>query len=93
MNTLYQRLGEPTDPAQAGPLMAADALIAALLDTIPTQARIMALQSEDLAADIAESNNVAGKHPDVVERLTALVKEFESSVEAGKMPPKRRLPL
>ena len=47
----------------------------------------------NLAADVAESDNVAARHPDVVERLTALVKEFESSVEAGKMPRKRRLPL
>jgi arylsulfatase A-like enzyme len=47
----------------------------------------------NLAADPAESKNVAGGHPDIVERLSTLVDEFQATVEAGKMPPKRRLPL
>lgn len=47
----------------------------------------------NLAADLAESNNVAAEHPDVVKRLSALIDEFQATVEAGKMPPKRRFPL
>jgi arylsulfatase A-like enzyme len=47
----------------------------------------------DLAEDLGEARDVAAGHPAVVKRLAALVQEFQESVEAGKLPPKRRFPL
>ena len=36
----------------------------------------------DLAADIGEKSNVAAEHPDVVQRLTALLKTFDEQLKA-----------
>ncbi|MFW6162630.1 MAG: sulfatase [Planctomycetota bacterium] len=43
----------------------------------------------DLSTDIGESNNVADQHPDVVARLTALVRRFDAELKAHSRPPGR----
>ena len=44
-------------------------------------------QLYDLAADVGEKNDVAAKHPDVVTRLTALLKRFDAELKANVRPP------
>ncbi|MBI1372455.1 MAG: sulfatase-like hydrolase/transferase [Phycisphaera sp.] len=41
----------------------------------------------DLVADISESSNVAGQHPEIVARLTARMQAFEKDVTETKRPP------
>ena len=40
----------------------------------------------DLSTDIAEQNNLADEHPEVVERLTKLIEEHNGEIEANKRP-------
>ena len=40
----------------------------------------------DLANDIGESNNVAEKHADIVNKLTTRLKEFDRELKAGARP-------
>ena len=40
----------------------------------------------DLSSDIGETKNVAAEHPDVVERLTALLKDFDAELRAHSRP-------
>ncbi len=40
----------------------------------------------DLRADIAESKNLAKQHPDVVRRLSAMMKEFDAKLKADSRP-------
>jgi len=44
-------------------------------------------QLYDLTADIGEKTNVAGKHPDVVKRLTELLGTFDAELKANSRPP------
>jgi arylsulfatase A-like enzyme len=37
----------------------------------------------DLEADIGEKNSVAGTHPDIVERLTDMMQEFDRDLKAN----------
>jgi arylsulfatase A-like enzyme len=46
----------------------------------------------DLESDVGEKNNVAGKHADVVERLTAMAKTFEAELKANRREPGRIKP-
>ncbi len=41
----------------------------------------------DLQADISEKNNLAENHPDIVERLTKTMKEFDAELKANSRPP------
>lgn len=41
----------------------------------------------DLQADISEKNNLSDKYPDIVERLTTMMKEFDSELKANVRPP------
>ena len=43
-------------------------------------------QLYDLSADIGESNNIAPKHPDVVKRLTQLMRRFDDELKANMRP-------
>ena len=43
----------------------------------------------DLQADISEKNNLAGKHPEIVKRLTGLMEEFDRELKANARPPGR----
>ena len=43
-------------------------------------------QLYDLAADIGETSNVADKHPEVVERLTDLMRRFDKELTANMRP-------
>ena len=40
----------------------------------------------DLAADISEKDNLAGKHPDVVRRLRALAEAFDEEITKNRRP-------
>jgi arylsulfatase A-like enzyme len=40
----------------------------------------------DLAKDIGESSNVAGQHPEVVQRLTGLLERFDAELKAHSRP-------
>ncbi len=40
----------------------------------------------DLSSDIGETRNVAAEHPDVVKRLTALLKDFDAELRAHSRP-------
>jgi len=44
-------------------------------------------QLYDLSADIGEKTNLADKHPDVVKKLTALLKSFDAELKANIRPP------
>jgi len=44
-------------------------------------------QLYDLSADIGETTNVAGKHPEVVKRLTGLLEQFDKELKANIRPP------
>lgn len=47
----------------------------------------------DLRADIAESKNVAGEHPEVVERMTKVATAYDADLKAnsrGKIPQKKK---
>jgi len=44
-------------------------------------------QLYDLSADIGEKKNVAAAHPDVVKRLTGLLKRFDEELKANLRPP------
>jgi arylsulfatase A len=41
----------------------------------------------DLQADISEKNNLSDKYPDIVERLTTMMKEYDSELKANVRPP------
>ena len=41
----------------------------------------------DLKADISEKNNLSDKYPDIVKRLTTMMKEFDSELKANIRPP------
>ncbi len=41
----------------------------------------------NLEADISEKNNLAENHPDIVERLTAAMNEFDANLKANSRPP------
>ena len=41
----------------------------------------------DLSADVGESQNLASERPDIVERLTAVAREFDARLQADKRPP------
>jgi len=43
----------------------------------------------DLEADISEKNNLADAHPEIVERLTGVMREFDGSLKASSRPPGR----
>ena len=43
-------------------------------------------QLYDLSADIGESSNIADKHPDVVKRLTELMRRFDEELKANTRP-------
>lgn len=40
----------------------------------------------DLSADVAEDHNVAAEHPEIVERLTKLLKEHRAEIAANRRP-------
>jgi arylsulfatase A-like enzyme len=40
----------------------------------------------NLAADISESNNLVSAHPEIVERLTAVMKRFDEELKANSRP-------
>ncbi|UCG49174.1 MAG: sulfatase [Phycisphaerales bacterium] len=40
----------------------------------------------DLGADVGEKNNLAENHPDTVQRLTAIMQEFDSELKANSRP-------
>ena len=46
-------------------------------------------QLYDLSADIGEKTDVADKHPDVVKRLTELLRRFDAELKAHTRPPGR----
>lgn len=41
----------------------------------------------DLQADISEKNNLAENHPDIVQRLTKTMQEFDAELKANSRPP------
>ncbi len=41
----------------------------------------------DLEADIGEKNNLADAHPEIVERLTGVMRQFDRSLKASSRPP------
>ncbi|MHC4074593.1 MAG: sulfatase/phosphatase domain-containing protein, partial [Planctomycetota bacterium] len=41
----------------------------------------------DLEADISEKNNLADNHPEIVERLANVMKEFDAELKANSRPP------
>jgi len=41
----------------------------------------------DLKADISEKNNLVEKHPEIVKRLTGMMKEFDRELKANARPP------
>jgi len=43
----------------------------------------------DLEADISEKNNIADANPEIVERLTGVMREFDRSLKANSRPPGR----
>ncbi len=43
----------------------------------------------DLVGDISESTNLAEKHPDVVQRLAAMIQKFDKELKAAARPPGR----
>jgi arylsulfatase A len=47
------------------------------------------LELYDLETDIAEKNNIAAEHPEVVKRLNALAKDFAKEIKANRRPPGR----
>jgi len=44
-------------------------------------------QLYDLAADIGETTDVADKHPDIVKRLSDVLKAFDTELKANSRPP------
>jgi arylsulfatase A-like enzyme len=44
-------------------------------------------QLYDLAADVGEKTNVADKHPEIVQRLTGLLRRFDEELKANLRPP------
>ena len=53
----------------------------------PKPKPIIGVQLYDLSADINEATNVADKNPDVVKKLTGLLKTFDEEIKANLRPP------
>lgn len=49
--------------------------------------RTKQIELYNLTADVSESNNLATAHPDIVERLTAVLERFDKALKANSRPP------